>query len=173
MNLSELQTIVSTANANSVAKTNTSQAQTSANTTQTEPGKDSYDSQLQEIAKKYDVTHMTLKQVAQMAYELNDKGLIDIGDFAVLARIGECGESDNNVLQIMQSDGTISLPTYWKEYISSVNPGDKGLDLFNTLFADRQETVGNSKTASANSTTVAQSSLPTTYRIAIDSSTRD
>ncbi len=173
MDLSALQRVLNTATANSIAKTSAVQVQSATETTQTEPGKDSYDSQLQEISKKYDVTHMTAQQVEQMAYELNEKGLISGGDFAVLAYTPYLmAEGDEATMQAVGADGSINLLNYWKGTITP-SFAASGMELFNKLVADRQETVGNSKTASANSTTVAQSSLPTTYRIAIDSSTRD
>ncbi len=173
MDLSALQRVLNTATANSIAKTSAVQVQSAAETTQTEPSKDSYDSQLQEIAKKYDVTHMTAQQVEQMAYELNEKGLISIGDFAGLAYTPYLmAEGDEATMQAVGADGCINLLNYWKGTITP-SFAASGMELFNKLLADRQETVGNSKTASANSTTVAQSSLPATYRIAIDSSTRD
>lgn len=162
MNLSSLQAIVNRANASNIANTNALQVQTSAATTQPGSDKDSYDSQLKEVAKKYDITHITAQEAEQMAYELNDKGLIDVGDFAVLAAIPHfIAKNDETTMQSVGPDGCINLLNYWKDTIVP-SFAHSGLELFDKLIADRQE---------AGLQT--QGSLPTTYREAIDTSTRD
>lgn len=169
MDLSALQRVINTATANSIAKTSAVQAQNATETTQTEPGKDSYDSQLQEIAKKYDVTHMTAQQVEQMAYELNEKGLISGGDFAVLAYTPYLmAEGDEATMQSVGADGCINLLNYWKGTITP-SFAASGLELFNKLVADRQQV--DTGVAGTTDSITPQASLPVTYRDAIDITT--
>ena len=174
MDVSALQSMIGTLTAETVGKATAVQSGTNTTAVQTNEAKDTYQSKLSQIAAKYDVKHMSAKQVTDMAQELRDKGLISTPDFLGMALLPYLMDgSDAGASAAMTADGTVDLSKYWK--IVSVTPSDAeaGLKLFNILISDRKEKADSGKTATSTQSTVNVQAAASSYADAISKSTAD
>ena len=143
MDISALQSMISTASARSISSSPAQQSTTV--TASTQSSKDVYESKLAEIASKYDVKHMTADQVGSMAQELKDNGLISTPDFLRLSLLPYLmKDGDGGAKAAMTKEGTVDLKSYWD--IVSVKPSDadSGQKLFDALMKSKDENASQS-----------------------------
>lgn len=145
MDISALQSMISTASAKGVSNSTGTQPGIDTVTNSLTEAKDAYSSKLSEIASKYDVKHMTADQVGTMAQELRDNGLISTPDFLSMSLLPYLMKGgDGGAKAAMAIDGTIDLRSYWD--IKSVKPSDadSGQKLFDALMKSKDEKASQS-----------------------------
>lgn len=145
MDISALQSMISTASAKGVSNSTGPQPGMDTVTNSLTEAKDVYSSKLSEIASKYDVKRMTADQVGSMAQELKDNGLISTPDFLRLSLLPYLmKDGDVGAKAAMTKEGTVDLKSYWD--IVSVKPSDadSGHKLFDALMNSKNEKTSQS-----------------------------
>jgi len=174
MDVAALQSLGSTAVAKSISNGNLVQSGADTKAALLNDAKDVYTSKLTEIAAKYDVKHMPANQVAEMAQELRDKGLISTPDFLRMSLLPYLmKEGDAGAGAATAADGSVDLIKYWN--IVSVTPADaeSGLKLFDTLLSDRKDNADSGNTAANEQSPISVQIAAKSYSDAIAKSTAD
>lgn len=116
MNISSVLSTLGVTSTGTASKSNTSQADE-----EITPTTDVYSSKIAKIAAKYDVTHISLDQVPELARELYNNGLVS-GGGALGTMLGMPG-----IVNILSEDG---------QSLTGLNKGaDGSVDLHGAIFA--------------------------------------